>query len=566
MTAGCCLATDQELREARDSAERGNWSHARRLPGSYVAIVRSHRTLRIVGDRAGTHTVYWCQDGTHVLWSTSALVLAAWAGSQPDLARLLAGMSLLGVDHLNEASYFQGVNRVPPGRALVLEPGRPPRTEATARQAALRFAEGASVLAQELTTAISRRAALGMPVSADMSGGVDSSSLASLAAARTPITAVTYKDRLLSEQDDVRYARRVAGRFETLTYVEVDGTSERVHHFDLLDQAALLPVTDIPSLSLGLLAIKRAQLAPAVAYGSRVHLTGRGGDNVLDSIPMTVLDQARGGRRRAALGSLASYARARRAPVHGVLRQAARTVRTPYPRALTALARELADNAPVSGRAYLGPADLLAWCRQLPAAGWLTTAGRRQVAEIVTERAVTATPQTLPGAEHERIALELMGAEHATYDDIARQCWGLPVHAPFLDGRVVDACLAVPGWQRWVPGDFKPLARAALTGTAVPDFLLQRRTKTPMTGSLHLGLRKNAPTLRAILAGSRLAYAGLVDPTPALAALDSAGRGELAPLGSLHCLLVTELWLATLSLDRDHWWETAPAPVRKGTS
>ncbi|MET8944576.1 hypothetical protein ABZX30_13585 [Streptomyces sp. NPDC004542] len=63
-------------------------------------------------------------------------------------------------------------------------------------------------------------------------------------------------------------------------------------------------------------------------------------------------------------------------------------------------------------------------------------------------RAEGADPHAGPGQVHERLALELMGDGHATYDAIARRLWGLPVHAPFLDTAVVDACHAIPGWQR----------------------------------------------------------------------------------------------------------------------
>jgi len=555
---GCCLASDAELREARDSAERGRWAHAASLPGSYVAVVRNRHTVRVIGDRAATHVVYWIEHGQTVLWSTSALVLAAYADRQPSAARLLAGMTLFGVDHLADHSYFDGVHRVPPGQALVLDPNQPPTTEPVPRRyTRLTFHEGAEALSEHLTTAVHRRAASGHSLSADLSGGVDSSAVASIAAARSPLLAVTYTDNHMAEQDDLRYARQVAAQYGNITHARVNGSTEQVRHFDELDDPAALPVTDGPSLSLGLLAIKRAQLAPAVAHGSQLHLTGRGGDNVLDSLPISVIDLAHSGRRRTAAGRITAFVRARRAPLHSALLQAARTRRTPYPRALAVLAAEIRRQAPPPSSPYIQPAQLLASCGPLSSAGWLTGAGRRAVTHIIAHHAHTAAADTLPGEEHERIALERMGEEHATFDQIARQLWGLPIHAPYLDNQAVDACLAVPGWERWVPGDFKPLARQALAGS-VPGFLLQRRTKTPMTGSLHQGLRANAETLRAVLTHSRLAEAGLINPAPALAALDSAARGELAPLGALHQLFVTERWLTTLPSSRHLWWEPAP--------
>ncbi|MFG3310291.1 albusnodin/ikarugamycin family macrolactam cyclase [Streptomyces wuyuanensis] len=556
LTAGCPLATAHELQQAARSVEQGTWANAARLPGSYLTVVCSHRTVRVVGDRAGIHTVYWTHGDEEVLWSTSATVLATYRGVTPDINRLLAGISVTGVDPLGSASYFPGVHRVPPGEALLLEPGGDPRTERVPRaHTSLAFADGAGALAEHLEAAVHRRAETG-PVSADLSGGVDSSIVTSLAAARTPLLAVTYTDGLLAEHDDVHYARRIAAAAGAITHVEVDGTAHGVGHLDQLEDTAALPVTDVPSLSLGLLAIKQTQLAPAVAHGSRGHLTGRGGDNVLDSIPLSMVDLARTGNRRAAVSRITAYARARRAPVHSALAQAARTARLTQPHALAGLAAQLRGRAPDTGRGFLQPAELLAWCGLLPSASWLTPAGRHTVARLVDEQTAAADPDALPGEVHERAALERMGEEHATYDQIARQLWGLPVHAPYLDSLVVDACLAVPGWQRWVPGDFKPLARAALSG-AVPDILLQRRTKTPMTGSLHLGLRTNHRALRTIVIGSRLAQAGLVDPVPILAALDGAARGEMAPLGALHYLIVTELWLTTLPTSRQHWWEPA---------
>ncbi|MEE1798093.1 asparagine synthase-related protein [Streptomyces sp. JV176] len=560
LTAGCCLATEAELRLARDAAERGLWSQATRLPGSYLTMVRSHRTLRVAGDRAGIHTVYWAPDGNEVLFSTSALVLAARTGGRPDPARLLVNLTLFGIDPLREHSLFDGVRRVPPGHALILEHGRTPRTEPVPHTPAVStLEEGAHALSHHLTAAVQRRAALGVPLSADLSGGVDSSTVASLAAAHTPLLAVTYTDRHLAEQDDVRYARRVAAAFDALTHVVVDGTVAQVRHFDLLEARAALPVTDSPSLSTGLLALKEAQFAPVRAYGAMLHLTGRGGDNVLDTVPTTLIDLARSGNRPEAVRRITGFARARRAPVHAMLLQAARTTRISHSRALAELATAL--SGPHTPAGAFDPRtrseQLLSWCGTLPSAAWLTGGGRRAVAELLTAQADQADTVTLPGAEHERIALERMGEEHATYDQISRQRWNLPLHAPYLDTPVVDACLAVPGWIRRPPGDFKPLARAALTPT-VPAFLLDRRTKTPMDASFHAGLQRNLPVLRAVLHESRLAAAGLIDPATVLAALDSAARGEHAPSSALHYLVAVELRLATLPTQRAQWWEPSP--------
>ncbi|MFB7126161.1 asparagine synthase-related protein [Kitasatospora sp. NPDC056273] len=549
VTVGCCLAADAERSEALAQTAAGRWHRAARLPGSYLAVVRDGERVHIAGDRAATVVVHWLLDGGTVLWSTSALALAAYRQCEPDLARVLAAFAVRGVDLLGEHSCFTGVNRVPPGQALVLEPGRAPRTEPLPSAGPLDFMAGTGLLEERLTVAVERRALLPGRLSADLSGGIDSSTLTALAAQFTDLLAVTYTDRHMEDEDDGVYARRIAADYPAITHRIVHGDTEKVRQFDGL--TGLLPVTDSPSLSVGVLAVKGAQLAPVRAWESGAHLTGRGGDDVLDAVPTAVLDLYRTGRRVEAGRRLAAFARERRCSTAAVLRQAHTTLRTPYGHALDALADTICGRAPLDRSQLVAPWESLSWCGTLPAAAWLTRDGRAQVAALLT------TPpgsETGPAQLHERLFLERMGEEHATYDQIARQLFQVPIHAPYLDNQVVDVCHAVPGWQRRVPGDFKPLVRAAFTGR-VPGYLLGRRTKTAMTRTVATGMRANAPFIRALFNTSLLAGAGLIDPRPARVALEAALRGEPAALACLHYLIATELWLATIPTGRDTWWE-----------
>ncbi|MFH8635474.1 asparagine synthase-related protein [Streptomyces goshikiensis] len=553
---GSCLATAPERREARDAAERGNTALAMRLPGAYLSVVRTGDVVRVAGDRSGTITVFWITDGDEVLWSTSALMLAAYAGSSPSLERLTTSFTVQRVDPLGGLhSYFEGVGRVPPGRALVLEPGRPPRTEPVAPSVSgtLSFEEGAEALAERMTTAVVRRMALYGKASTDVSGGIDSSVVTAVASNRAPVLAITYTDQHMAAQDDLLYARRLASDLPRIQHAVVDGSARRVKHFDRLDSLARLPLTDSPSLSLGLLAIKAAHLEPALAYGSRAHLTGRGGDDVLDAVPTTYIDLFHSGQRATAGRRTGAYARARHRSVLSVLNEAARTARTTYPQALTRLTEELEGRSPLPRRP--GP---MAWCGATAAAAWLTAGGRSAVANLVDDAARRADPDTRPGVLHERLALQRMGEEHATFDDIARQRWGLPIHAPYLDNLVVDVCHAVPGWERSRLGDFKPLARAAFSAL-MPAYALNRRTKTAHTQSVYAGLRANSQALNAIIRSSALVEAGLIDPVRTIAALDAAVRGEPAPLAGLHSLIAVERWRAALPIRRELFWEQASA-------
>ncbi|MET7489387.1 asparagine synthase-related protein [Streptomyces sp. NPDC005538] len=74
----------------------------------------------------------------------------------------------------------------------------------------LSFADGSALVRETVTSAVARRAARTGRLSADLSGGIDSSTLTSLAAEHAPLLAVTYTDARMGEQDDVRYAERIA--------------------------------------------------------------------------------------------------------------------------------------------------------------------------------------------------------------------------------------------------------------------------------------------------------------------------------------------------------------------
>ncbi len=554
VAVGCCLATQQELDSALDALERGDFASATRLPGSYLTVAGTRDGVRVAGDRAGGVTVYWLPLEEQVLWATAAVPLAAVAGARADLSLLLGSFMLTGVDGLAGHSLFHRVRRVPPGHVLVLPDHRPART-APAREnsPSISLTEGAVRLRAAVRTAVARRVQAAGRLSADLSGGIDSSSIACLAAADRPLLAVTYTDPHLAGDDDPRYARRLADTVPGITHQVVNG-QDTGGHFAGLEDLQTLPRTDTPSFTLGLIAIKDAQFAPVTAHASAAHLTGRGGDDVLDAVRSHPVDLYLSGHRIEALRRAADYARARRSGVHRMWGELLRTAGTGYPQALAALATSLA-RPPVAARPYgAAPWEAMRWCSTTAAAPWLTRGGQRVLSVLVETRAAQADPAVSPARLHERLGLELMADGHATFDAIARARWGIPLHAPFLDPTVVDAALAIEPGERVRSGVYKALARTVFDGL-VPGFLLHRATKTTFASSVYAGLRRNAPALRGIVSGSALAGAGLIDARRVLDDLERAVQGVPAPLAGLHALVVTELWLATHDTARHTWWE-----------
>ncbi|KOU47809.1 hypothetical protein ADK55_20105, partial [Streptomyces sp. WM4235] len=131
--------------------------------------------------------------------------------------------------------------------------------------ARLSFADATEALRYELPLAVGRRTLTGRPLSSDLSGGVDSTSIACLAAAHTDLTAITYVDAAMADQDDTRYAAEVAAPPPAISRHLVDGRRTGSRHFDQLTDPPGVPVTDTPALSVAMLGILEAQLAPALA-------------------------------------------------------------------------------------------------------------------------------------------------------------------------------------------------------------------------------------------------------------------------------------------------------------
>ncbi|MFB7476861.1 asparagine synthase-related protein [Kitasatospora sp. NPDC056184] len=350
---GACLPTAREAQDAVDAASRGHWHAAGRLSGSCLAIVRTGRTLRLVGTRAASVEVHWTSTTDTLAWSTSAAALAALTGAAPNLQRLLASITTWGVEP-GADGWFDGVHRVPPGSALTLAPAARPAVERPPAPVGRPFADAAEALRHELPLAIGLRAPAGRPWSTDLSGGVDSGAVTCLAAAHADLTAVTYVDAAMADQDDTRYAAEIAAAYPGITRHLVDGRRTGSRHFDALTDRPGLPVTDAPSLGVGMLGILAAQLAPAVAAGSAGHLTGWGGDNVLDAFASPA-DRYRSGSRAAALRDAHRLARERRSAAHPVLRAVAATGRGTYPKALADLAETVLAAAGAARGGRRGP-------------------------------------------------------------------------------------------------------------------------------------------------------------------------------------------------------------------
>ncbi|GAA2112112.1 albusnodin/ikarugamycin family macrolactam cyclase [Streptomyces synnematoformans] len=531
---GSCYATEAQLCRELQAVRTRRWAKLTSWPGSYWVVADDGRTTAVLTDVAGTRPVYFTESPSGTGWATAARPLAAAVGAEVDYAAITARLLCPTIPEITgDATAFVGVRRLPGGHALLVERDGRCRTTAYEESHALPFRDAAGDLHQHLVTAITERARSAERLTADFSGGLDSTSLALLAAGDgAELLAVTHADAT-SANEDVRYAQRAAALHPHLEHVVVTD-ADGLFFADLLDA----PATDQPFPDAARWRMRAAYQRPCVAHGSDVHLTGSGADTLLAASPYYLADLARSGDYPALLRHCRARARLRHLPLYAVLGAAVRLSRTTHARALRWLARDIA----VPSARRPDRAARLHWLVASGLKAWLTPDARRLVARRASdtaERCILAPEDT---SRHRAWAeVREFGVYEAELRNQAHAV-GLPHHAPFLDNNVVRAAMAIPVHARASTRVQKPLLGTALAGP-VPDWLLTRRTKGAYDGNAFTGLRRNADILRTLLRGSELATEGWIDARAAVAELDRLAAGAPGRLAALEALIAAELWL-----------------------
>ncbi|WP_040407150.1 asparagine synthase-related protein [Amycolatopsis nigrescens] len=499
------------------------------LPGSLHLAASTAGTVRVQGTVSGLRRVFRARVGGVPVAADRADVLAALTRSTVDeevLALYLLGMvphPLLGTPP------WRRVHAVPPdcwyrldadGGDRVLRWWHPP-------EPVLSLAEGAGRLRAALSTAVGLRTAAGGTVTADLSGGLDSTPLCFLAA-RGPARVVYFTTGGRNPGDDDLYWAERAVR-------ELGDAEHDVLPPELLSP----PYQDIlrADVPMDEPLAAAAELARAVQLGTRLashrprlHLTGRGGDEVLVVWEQYLNDLVRR-RPLRALGHARGYRSVFGWPVGATLRALAD--RRGYRDWIATEATRLTAAQPPRNR----PSD--GWAPPLRLPAWTTG----ETVEAVRNLLLDNANEPLDGRRGRHVTLQAL--RHAAYEFrlgeqvLARS--GVRVASPYLDDRVVEACLAVRSDELSTPWRHKPLIAEAMRGI-VPDAVFGRTTKAETSADLYVGLRRHRGELLELFSDSWLAGAGLVDPA-ALRAFFQLPLGSVHDMAGAWQTIAAELWL-----------------------
>ncbi len=306
---GCCPVDADELRRRtarlRDLAELD--ALARSLPGSFHLVAVLDGQVRLQGTASGLRLVFHTEiDGVRVA-ATRADTLAAVRGLDPDVEELAVRLLWPAPYPLSETSMWREVTAVAPQDAVVVAAdGRTVRhTRWWAPPEPVRpLAEAAPLIRKALEEAVGARTRQGGVVSCDLSGGLDSTSVCFLAD-RSParVVASTWPGRDPADTD-LSWAERAMGYLPDVEHMVWDADASPLVYEDLLGIDDLL---DEPTI--GVMDRSRVlhHLPVLAARGSRLHLTGIGGDHVawcseayyhrlLRTRPLFALRQLRGFR------------------------------------------------------------------------------------------------------------------------------------------------------------------------------------------------------------------------------------------------------------------------------
>lgn len=550
---GDCLAeTEQVASVFATVVDSADLSPVNGMPGAYTSLVVRPDEVIALTDLAGQFPVYYSRQGRETLIGLHPGVLAARHHRAPDPITAAARIACPNVLPLwSGRSPYREIHGVGGGAVVHVTDGAvrvcqdPPLPVR-----GITHQDGAGQLRTALVQAVARRCEIG-PISSDFSGGLDSTSLALLAArySDAPVRAVTYHNPC-APAADMADATRCARLDPKILLTIVQGTEETLPYQSIsaattfpepLGYGAALTSEPAPAA----LAWRRSalRLAEVAEWGTRVHLTGEGGDAVLGASPAYLAELARHRSVTSLFRSCAAHARLRNTSPALLVGRALRTALTGPTTALSRLAKELSRPA---ARPQRWP-DAVSWwpvCGE--AISWLTAGMRRDLAEIaidpLTARAIP--PQAGPADVMTLTEVRHSASTQRHLRELGRW-FGVAVHAPFLDSAVVGAGLRIPASQRVDPWLCKPILGSALAGL-VPAAVFDRRTKGDYTAEDYRGARGAAARLRGFLRDSRLAELGVIQLAKVNESLDHLLAGVTVPLGALNQLLAIELWLRNL--------------------
>jgi asparagine synthase (glutamine-hydrolysing) len=437
------------------------------------------RQLICARDHFGVRPFYYHISGKLFLFASE---LKAIVREAPALRERLddewLGDFVIGLAPAEETTLYSEIRRLAPGHICIVTPAK---SEISAyfrleERAATPKCDRSAEFVEHLRTAIQCRTAGPAPVCAMLSGGLDSSSIVSLASPmlekrgdRLTTFSLVYPDT--PEHDERRYIDEMI-KASNVDPIFIDsGKLEPLAHFkDLLDEQ------DGPFLAPNLAASRQIHRA-ASSRGFGVILDGHGGDETIAHGGGLLNDLAYSGRWPTLWRELEQYG-----PIEGV---------TPARVFFSILLRK-GPHRKLAHKAR----DVIRRVRRGPGAGAPRhlAAARPELAKrarLLERHPDLPTPTSVFGREerydhHTSITSNFQSYGLEILDHNAAGA-GVEVRFPFLDKRLIEFCLSLPAGERMGGGFTRRILRQSLSGV-LPRAIRDRPDKLDFTPHIVAGM------------------------------------------------------------------------------
>jgi asparagine synthase (glutamine-hydrolysing) len=511
----------------------------RQLNGMYAFALwdAERRRLFLARDGVGVKPLYWTTTSRGVLFASEikALLQADDVPRELDPAAIQSHLTYLWCPAPRTA--LQGIEKLPPGHAMLIEDGRVTRAwkhydlpydRPTRPMPAI---EAAERVREAVATAVHRQMVADVPVGAFLSGGLDSSSVVAFASRETsaPMDCFTigFRDRGLADEgftDDLGYARRVADEFGVRLHV-VEVGSEMSSELETMLWHLDEPQAD-PAPINALLICRGAHAA-----GLKVLLSGAGGDDIFT-----------GYRRHLALTRERLWA----------------WLPHPARAALASVASRVPSSSPLGRRAHKafryaaldGDARLASYFFWLPpeiTRGLYGPALRSALAGSDPAEPLLRTLADIPSATTPLQKMLYLEGKHflpdhnLNYADKMSMASGVEVRVPLLDPDLVALAASIPEGLKQRGSIGKWVFKKAMEPVLPREVIY--RPKTGFGAPIRRWVRHDLRALvDDVLSESSLRNRGLFDPAAVLSLRrqDADGRIDGAP--AIFALVCLELW------------------------
>jgi asparagine synthase (glutamine-hydrolysing) len=492
------------------------------------------RSVLLAKDPVGTKHLYYSFDNNQVTWSTILDPLVRFVGRTLEICEeYIAGWFAIMFPAAHLTPYV-GIYSVPPSSSVLLRPGKYMVSKYWDFDPSQRIryridAEYEEHFRSALATAVQRRLRSDRPVLAELSGGMDSSSIVCMAdavitrgGADCPrLDTLTWFDESKPNWGELPHFTKVEEK-RGRTGHHINAAAFKDDHSPMPRGAEFasdhLAATPVPNSRTS--EFFKQNAAYIESQGYRITLSGIGGEVTGDGVPTPTPE----------LQNL--LARAHFFTLYGQLNAWAAKMRK---KRLPLLWDAVRGFAPQDAPEYV-----------TPAASWFNpdfTRRHRAAFRGYSSRIKLLGP--LPSFQNQidnLSATRRFMASRSLYSELL-----LDIRYPYYDRDLLEFMYAIPREQIVRVGQRRSLMKRALVGI-VPDEILNRKKREGVPQEAPKGSPKEPPHLPEI--GQHIASGaiGIIDPDRFTEALQKARRNEDVLMGSLNRTLTLESWLRHLTL------------------